>query len=77
MLQKKFKIVLIVLTTWLFLYGLIYLSFRYSHVEVWGRNGQKYVIFPKDVRWIYLFLRPAAYADGLITGMQFHIGPHE
>lgn len=59
-----------------FLYLLSYVSFRYTHIEMWKRDRHKYVIFPQDKIYIYYFYRPLTYVDGLLTGMRFHIGPH-
>lgn len=54
-----------------------YLIFRSSHIQVWERNQQAYVIFPPDnLVWFY-FYRPLTYIDGALTGMRFHIGPHQ
>lgn len=54
-----------------------YLIFRSSHIQVWERNQQAYVIFPQDnLVWFY-FYRPLTYIDGALTGMRFHIGPHQ
>jgi hypothetical protein len=52
-----------------------YLWYRSTHAEVWARDGQRYVIFGS--RATYYFYRPVAYADGALTGMSFHIGPHQ
>ena len=60
---------------------LIYLGsygvFRQTHVEVWEKNGKPYVIFPRDSVVIYYLFRPLTYVDGVLTGMGFHIGPHQ
>lgn len=57
------------------LYGLAYLSYRRTHVEVWVVDGHEWLIFGSATSY-YLF-RPLCYLDGWITGMRFHIGPHQ
>lgn len=54
-----------------------YLFLRATSVQRWERDGRDYVIFPKDPLLIYYFYRPLALVDGAVTGMRFHIGPHE
>lgn len=70
----KGKILLAIAVIFLF-YVLSYVVFRQTHVEIWEKNGQAYVIFPEDT-FLYYFYRPLVYTDGKITGMQFHIGQH-
>ena len=53
-----------------------YAIFRQSHIEVWERDKNAYVIFPSSVSPLYYAYRPLTYIDGLATGMRFHIGPH-
>jgi hypothetical protein len=55
------------------LWGASYVAFRATHVEVWPRDGRRYVIVPLDARWIYYLYRPLMYVDGVLTGMRFHI----
>jgi len=76
-MKKQVKIGLMTIVGCVIFYGLVYLCFRQTHIEVWKNTGDSYVIFPKNAPVIYLILRPAAYADGLLTGMKFHIGPHQ
>ena len=57
-----------------YLFG--YVGFRQTHVEVWEKDGQRYVIFPKGAEALYYLWRPLGHIDGLATGMRFHIGPH-
>ena len=57
-------------------YVLSYVVFRSNSVEVWPRDGHAYVIVPAEARWLHHVFRPLMYADGLLTGMRFHIGPH-
>jgi hypothetical protein len=52
-----------------------YLAFRETHIEVWERDQRAYVIFPCSA--LYYLWRPLSYVDGALTGMQFHIGPHQ
>jgi len=54
-----------------------YFAYRASHIEVWERNGQPYVIFPVSSPVVYYVYRPLTYLDGALTGMGFHIGPHQ
>lgn len=58
------------------LYVAGYVCFRQSHLQVWERDGQNYVIFPSGNPSLYYFFRPLAYLDGKLTGVCFHIGPH-
>ena len=60
-------------------YLVSYMAFRATHTEVWKKNEVSitYVIFPKDKPYLYFFYRPVTYVDGAITGMRFHLGPHE
>ncbi len=59
------------------IYTLSYVAFRKTHTELWERDQNLYVIFPKDKKWIYYFYRPLTWLDAALTDMQFHIGPHE
>jgi hypothetical protein len=63
--------------TILLLYSAGYLLFRFSHIELWERDNNMYVIFPKESKWIYYFFRPASYFDSKVTGIGIHIGPHQ
>jgi hypothetical protein len=55
-----------------------YVAFREARAEVWARDQQRYVIFPEGPlgRMLYYAWRPLSYADGALTGMRSHIGPH-
>jgi len=53
-------------------YGALYLAYRFPNTETWGDD--QVVVFGS--RASYLFFRPAAYVDGNLTGMRFHLGPH-
>jgi hypothetical protein len=57
------------------LYVCLYAGYRSAHTEVWQRDGRRYVIFGS--RLSYYAFRPIAYLDGAVTGIGFHIGPHE
>ena len=57
-------------------YVACYAIFRQSHIEVWERDKNAYVIFPASGLPLYYAYRPLTYVDGLATGMRFHIGPH-
>ncbi len=52
-----------------------YLAVRWSYSEVWDRDGMTYVLFPSSV--VYYLYRPLMYIDSSVTGMRFHIGPHQ
>jgi hypothetical protein len=55
-----------------------YVAFRQTNQEVWPKDNQAYVIFPAGAvgHALYYVWRPLSYADGALTGMRFHIGPH-
>jgi len=55
-----------------------YAAFRRTNQEVWQKDRQTYVIFPSGAigRTLYYAWRPLSYADGALTGIRFHIGPH-
>ncbi len=59
------------------LYGASYAWVRASRTEIWEKDGRPYVIFSKDQVALYYLYRPIAYVDGAITGIGFHIGPHQ
>jgi hypothetical protein len=54
-----------------------YVSFRNHRIERGEHDKQAYVIFPKNRLIMYYIYRPLMYIDASLTGMQFHIGPHE
>jgi hypothetical protein len=58
------------------LYLAAYLVLRQTQAEVWNQDGQTYVIFPRDAVWTYYLFRPLSLLDATVTGMRFHIGPH-
>jgi uncharacterized membrane protein YfcA len=58
------------------IYVAAYVIFRQTRIEVWEKDKQAYVIFPEGAAWTYYLFRPLALADGKLTGMRFHIGPH-
>jgi hypothetical protein len=61
----------------LLLYIGAYIVFRQSHIEIWERDKQAYVIFPESYgRPLYYAWRPLSYLDAELTGMHHHIGPH-
>ena len=64
-----------VLVAALAIYVAGYLVFRQTHIEVWDRDQQDYVIFPGNA--LFYLWRPLSYVDGAVTGMQCHIGPHQ
>lgn len=59
------------------IYVLGYVLLRITSAEVWDQDGQTYVIFPEGSMALYYAYRPLAYVDGALTGMRFHIGPHQ
>ncbi len=54
-----------------------YLFIRNSNVERWEKDQNDYVIYPQDKLYLYYLFRPLSYVDSKITGMRFHIGPHQ
>jgi hypothetical protein len=58
-------------------YVVAYIAFRLLNTEVWAADGKAYVIFPANFTPIYYAFRPLSYADGMLTGMGAHIGPHQ
>jgi hypothetical protein len=58
-------------------YVFSYAWLRKTHTQVWDRDGRAYVIFPSDGAILYYLFRPLSYIDGAVTGMGFHIGPHQ
>jgi hypothetical protein len=66
---------MVVIAVLLSLYVAGYLVLRQTSIQVWERDNQAYVIFPGSA--LYYLWRPLTYIDGAVTGMQFHIGPHQ
>lgn len=66
---------------WLSLIVALYLAgyalLRVSLAERWDVEGKTYIVFPASAAWLYELYRPVAYADGRLTGVCFHIGPHQ
>jgi hypothetical protein len=56
-----------------------YVAFRTVNAETWAKDNQVYVIFPDTSfgKLAYYVWRPLSYVDALLTGMGFHIGPHQ
>jgi hypothetical protein len=77
MAGRRNRIALIILVGVLLVYVGSYLSFRFTHTGVWDVDGNAYVIFPKGMGPLYYSFRPITYVDVLLTGMRFHIGPHD
>lgn len=75
--RRRLRVVFILVAVLFWLYVLSYAYFRQTHTEVWERDGRAYVIFPTDKIYLYYLYRPLSYADGKLTGMGFHIGPHQ
>jgi hypothetical protein len=61
------------------LYTGSYAGFRQTRQEVWQQDQQTYVMFPAGGtgQALYYIWRPLSRADGALTGMRFHIGPHQ
>jgi len=57
------------------LYVGAYLGYRFTHTEVWDRDGRPYIIFGSKIS--YYAFRPASYLDGALTDTGFHIGPNQ
>ena len=74
-MSSRARRILVSLAIGVVLYLGAYLWYRSTHTEIWARDGQRYVIFGS--RASYYFYRPVAYADGALTGIGFHIGPHQ
>lgn len=72
----KRKILIAIVFVFLF-YLLSYLYIRQTRTEIWEKDNGAYVIFPADKVYLYYFYRPLSYADGVLTGMRFHIGQHQ
>jgi hypothetical protein len=73
-LLTQLSLFLILLLT---VYLISYVCVRQLWVETWEKDGHDYVIFPKSPVFPYYFYRPVAVLDGQLTGMRFHIGPHQ
>lgn len=54
-----------------------YAVLRTTNAEVWDKDGETYVLFPKNPTAVYYAYRPLTYLDAALTGMRFHIGPHQ
>ena len=59
------------------IYLLSYTAIRIVNAETWETDQQVYVIFPKSPIALYYLFRPLSYLDAKVTGMKFHIGPHQ
>jgi len=75
-MPKKHKLLVLFLALFIVVCG-SYIWFRQTHIEIWNKDNRPYVIFPKGNMAIYYIFRPLSYVDGKITGMGFHIGPHQ
>lgn len=75
--RRLARILFIFVAVIFWLYVLSYTWFRQSHTEIWERDGRAYVIFPTDKIYLYYLYRPLSYIDGKLTGIGFHIGPHQ
>jgi hypothetical protein len=69
------KRALIIVAVVLVAYIGAYVAYRTTNTEIWEVDGMSYVIFGSRLNY-YLF-RPLTYIDGALTGMRFHIGPHQ
>ena len=61
------------------LWNVSYLTYRQIASEVWAKDKQTYVMFPKTTvgQAMYYLWRPLNYADKSLTGRGAHIGPHQ
>jgi hypothetical protein len=68
-----------VLIALLVVYFAGYAVFRTVNAETWAKDNQVYVIFPASTlgKAAYYVWRPLSYLDARLTGMGFHIGPHQ
>ena len=76
-MKSRFKKPVALLTAALLLYIATYFFFRQSRSMVLATEHQTYVMFPTRPLALYYFYRPLTYVDGMLTGMRFHIGPHQ
>jgi len=58
-MNKRVKII----ATLAAVYVLSYFIFRNARIETWDKDGNQYVIFPKEQTWIYYLYRPLTYID--------------
>ena len=58
----------------LYVTSYIVLRSRWSHR--WEKDGKIYMEFPVSPGWVYYLYRPLCIGDGMLSGMNFHIGPH-
>lgn len=72
-MKKNIIIALFILAD---LYLFSYIFVRQTHIEVWEKDKKEYVIFPEN-KILYYIYRPITLVDGAVTGMRFHIGPHQ
>ena len=73
-MSRMFRTALILLLIWF----VGYISYRSFNQEVWAKDSKTYVILPAGPGIaLYYLWRPLMIADGALTGMNFHIGPHQ
>lgn len=73
-MKRKFLLTVLILAL---IYLLSYVWIRQTNVEIYEKDNRAYVIFPADKVFLYYLYRPLSYLDGSLTGMRFHIGPHQ
>lgn len=73
--MRRISIAFLAVIVLLYLGG--YALFRQTHIEVWEKDNNEYVIFPTGSTYLYYAFRPLTYLDSILTGMRFHIGPHQ
>ncbi len=61
----------------LVLYVTSYMVLRSRWTRTWDRDGRNYMLFPESPLWIYHLYRPLCHVDGRLSGLGFHIGPHQ
>ena len=74
---QYFRVGIVIALILSFAYLGSYLALRSRQQEIWAQNNHAYVIFQKNQLVLYYAYRPLTYLDAQLTGMRFHIGPHQ
>lgn len=69
------KRVAIILAVFALVYLGSYIFVRQTYVEVWERDSNAYLLFPNT--FLYYLYRPLSLVDAKVSGLRFHIGPHQ
>jgi hypothetical protein len=72
--MKKLALVLAII--WILIYFLSYFAYRQTHLQVWEKDQKEYVMFTENKVYLYYFFRPLSWIEAVLTGMNFHLGPH-